>query len=129
MQVLNVACGGTLVQHIPVDVPRPLVHDVTSSPDAIAHDVEVQPGSCLARIVAPGRGPSPARQPVNSRHHQAIKHVAPGLVPVAAAPDGLIEALERPGARFCVAVQWHPENFWRTGEFDGLFAALTSACR
>lgn len=129
MQVLNVACGGTLVQHIPDAVPRALVHEVSSRPDAIAHDVEVMPGSRLAETFAPGSRPAPARQPVNSRHHQAVKHLGPGLTSVATAPDGVIEAVERPGGRFCVGVQWHPENFWRTGEFDVLFNAFASACR
>lgn len=125
MQVLNVACGGTLIQHIPDDVPRPLVHQVSSRPDAIAHDVEVAATSRLAEFLEPVVG----RHPVNSRHHQAVKHLAPGLVIVATASDGIIEAVERPGLRFCIGVQWHPENFWRTGEFDTLFRAFASACR
>jgi len=128
MQVLNVACGGTLVQHIPEDVPRPLVHEVSSKPDAVAHDVEVAAGSRLAEILE-ATGPAPGRCPVNSRHHQAVKHLAPGLTAVAASSDGIIEAVERSGLRFCVGVQWHPENFWRTGEFDTLFEAFASACR
>lgn len=67
--------------------------------------------------------------PVNSRHHQAVKHVANGFTVSATAPDGVIEAIERPTARFCVGVQWHPENFWRTGEFRPLFEAFVEACQ
>ena len=52
---------------------------------------------------------------VNSRHHQAVKIVASGLRVSATAPDGVIEAIEDPDAPFCLGVQWHPENFWRTG--------------
>ena len=56
-----------------------------------------------------------------------MKQVAPGFVVSATAPDGIIEAIERPAARFCVGVQWHPENFWRTGEFAGLFEGFVAA--
>jgi putative glutamine amidotransferase len=65
--------------------------------------------------------------PVNSRHHQAIKDVAPGLRVTATAPDGIVEAVERPGASFCLGVQWHPENFLEHGEFAALFRAFIDA--
>ena len=64
---------------------------------------------------------------VNSRHHQAVKTLAPGFRVVATSPDGVIEAAEDPGARFCLGVQWHPENFWRTGEFRALFEGFVEA--
>ena len=67
--------------------------------------------------------------PVNSRHHQAVKQVADGFTVSATAPDGVIKAIERPAARFCIGVQWHPENFWRTGEFRPLFEAFVEACQ
>jgi putative glutamine amidotransferase len=66
---------------------------------------------------------------VNSRHHQAIKRLAPGFEVTATAPDGVIEAIECPNATFCLGVQWHPENFWRTGEFRPLFEGFIEACR
>jgi putative glutamine amidotransferase len=66
---------------------------------------------------------------VNSRHHQAVKHPGTGLEIVATAPDGVIEAMERPASAFCLAVQWHPENFWRTGEFRPLFEGFVDAAR
>ena len=69
------------------------------------------------------------RIPVNSRHHQSVRTVAPGFVVSAAAPDGVVEAIEKPDAAFCLGVQWHPENFWRTGEFTSLFDALVSEAR
>lgn len=131
LQVLNVACGGTLVQHIPDGVPRALPHHDASAPDAIAHLVRVAPDSRLAAILGPppgGEGLAGA-WPVNSRHHQAAKHVAPGFVATATADDGVIEAIERPNSTFCIGVQWHPENFWRAGTFDGLFAGFVDACR
>jgi putative glutamine amidotransferase len=64
---------------------------------------------------------------VNSRHHQAVKQVADGFRVTATAPDGIIEAIEDPSARFCLGVQWHPENFWRTGEFRALFEGFVQA--
>src|SRR5262249_59578208 len=66
---------------------------------------------------------------VNSRHHQSVGRVAPRFVVSAVSADGVIEAIERPDAQFCVGVQWHPENFWRTGEFAGLFDAFVEAAR
>jgi len=66
---------------------------------------------------------------VNSRHHQAVKAVAPGFQVSATAPDGVIEAIEDPSARFCLGVQWHPENFWRTGEFRPLFEGFLAAAQ
>jgi putative glutamine amidotransferase len=67
--------------------------------------------------------------PVNSRHHQAPKTPGEGLVVSATAPDGVVEAIEDPSRRFCLGVQWHPENFYRTGEFRPLFEAFVEACR
>ena len=68
------------------------------------------------------------RVPVNSRHHQSVKTPAPGFVVSATAPDGVVEAIEKKDADFCLGVQWHPENFYRTGEFSGLFEAFLKAC-
>ena len=66
---------------------------------------------------------------VNSRHHQAVKAVAGGFKVSATAPDGVIEAIEDPSTRFCLGVQWHPENFWRTGEFRPLFEGFLEAAK
>ena len=123
-QVLNVAAGGTLIQDIPSSHPESLDHQQTASKDLLAHPVDVVPGSCVAALVA---GNAPDQILVNSRHHQAIRDVAPGFVVSATAPDGIVEAIEKPGAAFCVAVQWHPENFWTTGRFAGLFTGLVRA--
>jgi putative glutamine amidotransferase len=68
-----------------------------------------------------------SRLPVNSRHHQAVQRVASGYLVTAVAPDGVIEALERPQSPFCMGVQWHPENFVGSGRFLPLFAGLISA--
>jgi putative glutamine amidotransferase len=131
VQLLNVVAGGTLVQDIPTERPSSVVHKRPVPPRvkrARAHDVTIAPGSCLSLLLAP-RVRRNGRLPVNSRHHQALGDVAPGFVVTATAPDGLIEAIERPDARFCVGVQWHPENYWRTGEFAPLFEGLVAAAR
>jgi putative glutamine amidotransferase len=132
-QLLNVVAGGTLVQDIPSTRPSTLVHRPPKPPrvkKVHAHDVTVSPGTCLAALIV-GR-PSPRKKKhgaisVNSRHHQAVRDVAPGFVVSATASDGTIEGIENPHARFCVGVQWHPENYWRTGEFSGLFDGLVAA--
>lgn len=125
VQVLNVAAGGTLVQDIPSAVASDLDHAIDVPKDAIAHPVRVTRGTRLAGAL----GPSTALDAcaVNSRHHQAVGVVAPSFVVSAVSPDGVVEAIERPASDFCVGVQWHPENFWRTGEFAPLFDAFVAA--
>lgn len=128
LQVLNVALGGDLVQDIPTQVDQAVTHRLRTRRDAYAHEISVSDGSRLAELLRRelGRGTSCL---VNSRHHQAPHRPGRDLVVVASAPDRVIEAVERPASRFCVAVQWHPENFWRTGRYLGLFAGLVEAAR
>jgi putative glutamine amidotransferase len=118
MQVLNVAAGGTLMQDIPSAMPSAAPHAVNDPKNAIAHPVTIAPGSRVSALL--GR----TQVDVNSRHHQAVREPAPGLVVTATAPDGVVEAVERPDARFCVGVEWHPENFVESGEFLPLFRGL-----
>jgi putative glutamine amidotransferase len=127
-QVLNVAAGGTLVQDLPSQQPSTLGHSVVEPRTAIAHAVTVLAGTRLADALGDRLGPD-QRVAVNSRHHQAVRTVAPGFVQSAIAPDGVIEAIERPSGPFCVGVQWHPENFWRTGEFAPLFRSFVDSAR
>lgn len=127
MQVLNVALGGDLVQDIPTEVNGALHHDVREPRYALAHEVWATQGSRFATLMREKLTDGESCQ-VNSRHHQAVKHVGRTLEVVATAPDGVIEAVEGPG-RFCLGVQWHPENFWRTGEFRPLFEGFVDACR
>jgi len=125
-QVLNVAAGGSLVQDIASEVTTDLPHDVRRPKDHVAHDVTVTGGSRLERAL--GASVSSDRTcRVNSRHHQAVDRVGQGLVASATSADGIIEGIEAPAAEFCVGVQWHPENFWRTGEFTPLFEAFLRA--
>ncbi len=127
IQVLNVALGGTLWQDLLSQRNRGVVHG-SENEDAAApkHALRAAPGastgSVFARVVA-------ASTAVNSRHHQAVKDLAPGLVPLAASPDDLVEALERPGDVFCAAVQWHPEEVVARPSEKRLFWAFLEACR
>jgi putative glutamine amidotransferase len=126
MQVLNVALGGTLIQDIPSQVPGALPHSVPEPRFAIAHEVWVTKGSKLSALLADHMEDGETCH-VNSRHHQSVRQAAPGFDVTATSPDGVIEAMEMPSAPFCIAVQWHPENFWRTGEFRSLFEGLVQA--
>jgi putative glutamine amidotransferase len=125
MQVLNVAMGGTLVQDVPSEIAGALNHSIREPRFHIAHEVWVSRDSRLWSIMADKLDGESLQ--VNSRHHQAVKRVAPGFEVNATAPDGVIEGMERPASRFCLAVQWHPENFWRTGEFRALFEEFVKA--
>jgi putative glutamine amidotransferase len=124
MQVLNVAAGGSLIQDLPSQVPVAVPHSIDDTFTTIAHDIEIVDGTHVARAVAGGM---PLQ--VNSRHHQAVKVLGAGLVVSAFATDGIVEAIEGPDLPFCVGVQWHPENFWRTGEFLPLFQVFADACQ
>jgi len=126
LQVINVAAGGTLIQDIASEVNQALAHQVDTPLFAIAHEVWVARGSALSNIMEEELSDGEVLQ-VNSRHHQAVKQAAAGFEVCATAPDGIIEAIERPNSRFCIAVQWHPENFWRTGEFRSLFEEFVKA--
>ncbi len=128
LQVLNVACGGSLIQDIPTQVVGAVEHSVKIPLSAIAHDVWVTRGSRLATLMAEQTAGGDTLA-VNSRHHQSVATLAAGFQVTATAPDGVIEAFERQSARFCLAVQWHPENFWRTGEYRPLFEGFVSACQ
>lgn len=131
VQVLNVAAGGTLVQDIPSQVPGALAHALSVPPHesyALAHEVWLEKDSLLSNLMRERLNDADTCE-VNSRHHQAIKELAPGFTVSATAPDGIIEAIEDPQARFCLGVQWHPENFWRTGEFRPLFEGFLDAAK
>jgi putative glutamine amidotransferase len=127
-QVLNVAAGGTLVQDIPSSVNTDLTHSLQMPKDSVAHAIHIVSDTRLhAALGSAVDGSCGCR--VNSRHHQSVGTLGRSLVASAAAPDGVIEGIEAPEARFCVGVQWHPENFWRTGEFRPLFDAFVAAAR
>jgi putative glutamine amidotransferase len=115
-QVLNVARGGDLVQHLP-DVVGDEKHKHT--PGVFAdHEVDVKPETRLGALLGD-------RAPVKSHHHQGFGRVGEGLVEAAWAEDGTLEALELPEKRFAVGVLWHPEE----GEDGALFDALVEEAR
>ena len=131
IQVLNVACGGTLIQDIPSELTGALPHrfDVPpNQPYSLAHEVWIDQDTLLWKLTRERLSDVDACE-VNSRHHQAVKRLAAGFKVAATAPDGVIEAIEDPTARFCLAVQWHPENFFRTGEFRPLFEGFLEAAQ
>jgi len=128
VQLLNVARGGTLIQDIPDEVGTTVEHRVKEPRFALAHDVWLTPGSLLEQTLRE-RLENADSCAVNSRHHQAPKELGEGLIASATAPDGVVEAIEDPSHRFVLGVQWHPENFWRTGEFRTLFEGFVDACR
>jgi putative glutamine amidotransferase len=129
IQTMNVAFGGSLVQDIATQMPGAMPH-VFKVPEHesyyLAHELWLEKDSLLERLMRERLSDSEACE-VNSRHHQALKTVAKGFVVSATAPDGVVEAIEDPSTRFCMGVQWHPENFWRTGEFRPIFEGFLEA--
>lgn len=125
IQVMNVALGGSLIQDLPTQAPSPIVHRGNNDDrDEPVHPIRVQAQSRLAGIL----GTEQTR--VNSFHHQAVKQIADGLVPIAHAPDGVIEAVEMPGRRHVLGVQWHPEEMAQdVPAMMRLFEAFVAACR
>jgi putative glutamine amidotransferase len=129
VQVLNVAYAGSLVQDIPTEIQGALAHSLRVPPHqsySLAHEVWIDKDSLLWRLMRERLSDADSCE-VNSRHHQAVKKVAPGFQVSATAPDGVIEAIEDPALPFCLGVQWHPENFFRTGEFRPLFEGFVEA--
>ena len=121
MQALNVSRGGTLHQHLP-DLTA-LDHSQSARPFAPTHSVSVAPASLLHRLAdADLLG-------VNSYHHQAVDRLGAGLTVCATAPDGIVEAVWDPGARFCLGVQWHPEVLTHRADHAPLFESLVAAAR
>lgn len=120
MQLLNVVLGGSLVQHIPDEIPDALPHEQPFDPRQPAHDVSVIPGSRLhgiagADVIA-----------ANTTHHQAVGRLGRGLVASGCTADGVIEAIEH-ASDFVLGVQWHPELLDDAVRLR-LYGALVEAC-
>jgi len=122
-QLLNVARGGTLIQHLPDVVGHRIEHRQRQAADALTHAVEIDPDSRLAEVLGWTDGA------VNSFHHQAVDQLGRGLRVSARAPDGTIEAFEAPEHPFMLAVQWHAEYLVRQAQHAPLFDAFVAACR
>lgn len=118
IQVMNAVLGGDLYQDI-----EPFEHLPHNDHWAKVHTVTVRRGTLLSRILGQDT------VLVNSQHHQAVDRVAPGFTLAALSEDGIVEAIEKPDARFCLGVQWHPE--WLSDAdpaMQGLFDAFVNAC-
>ena len=102
-QLLAVALGSTLIQHIPDTIENPLAHEQPNPRHEVGHSVTIKPNTQLREIVGAGE------IMVNSAHHQAVERLGDGLILNAVASDGVIEGMECRDHRFCIGVQWHPE--------------------
>jgi putative glutamine amidotransferase len=121
-QLLAVALGATLVQHIPDTYPDALLHEQPNPRHEAGHVVQVKSGTQLHRIIGA------SEIAVNSAHHQAVDNVPARLVVNAIAPDGVLEGVEYPEHPFCIGVQWHPEFFISEADVK-LFQAFVDAAR
>ena len=118
IQVMNAVLGGDLYQDI-----KPFEHLPHNGHWAKVHTATVRRGTLLSRILGQDT------VLVNSQHHQAVDRVAPGFTLAALSEDGIVEAIEKSDARFCLGVQWHPE--WLSDAdpaMQGLFDAFVNAC-
>ena len=121
IQVMNVAHGGTLYQDIPAQLPNITIkHSQPETADS-AHQADIVPGTLLHSLLGADR------VPVNSRHHQVVKDVAPGLRVNALSEDGLVEGLEFENGYPGIGTQWHPENLSkRRDDMQSLFNWLVA---
>lgn len=103
-QLSNIVSGGTLIQDVPTHAPDSTVQHGNDNGKFGKHDVNLEPNTKLSEIYGTSRISAP------TWHHQAVMSVGAGLIVSARADDGIIEAVERPGSRFVVGVQWHPEQ-------------------
>lgn len=121
-QLLAVALGGTLIQHIPDSIKGALEHEQPNPRHEPGHEIAIEANTLLARITGK------RSMAVNSAHHQAVERPGEGALVNAIAPDGVVEGVEHPGYRFALGVQWHPE--YAVDPADPLiFDAFVKACR
>jgi len=123
LQVLNVACGGTLVQHIPRRFPEAIPHQQPGDPREPSHAVTIDAASRLASVCGA------EALPVNSTHHQAVDRPGDGLRVVAHAFDGVVEAVEGLRGTFALGVQWHPESLAHLPRHLAIYRAVVDAAR
>ena len=123
IQVLAIAFGGKVHQDIASTAS--VQHSQHSPRWACSHNIHIEPESMLAKIAGGDK------EIVNSFHHQAVKTVPIDFFPTAKTSDGIIEAIEsKDPKRFCLGVQWHPEETFETDEFSrGIFKAFIDACK
>ena len=120
-QLMNAALGGNLYQDLPSEAPSEVTH--SHNPHE-SHLLNLNPRSRLAALLGNDK------LLVNSRHHQAVKELAPGLIAAGRSDDGIIEAAEATGNQFLFGLQCHPEDLWGTSqEWKRLFSEFVAACR
>jgi putative glutamine amidotransferase len=122
-QVLNVARGGTLHQHVPDVSDGSVSHRQTELGTETTHDVRIETGSRLASIVGP------EDLDVNAFHHQAVERLGRDLRAVAWADDGIVEAIEGEGDALYLGVQWHVETLTHLPRHARVFETLVEAAR
>lgn len=122
-QLINVAMGGSLYQDLSSKGSGGIQHRNQELYDSLTHQVSLKANSLLADL----QGATVAR--VNSVHHQGIKELGKGLIPIAQAPDGVIEGVEGVNSGFLLGVQWHPEWLPRESKLGSqIFDLFVSAC-
>lgn len=114
LQALNVYRGGNLIQDLPSQKPGSLQHNQWNPGQPFVHDVKLSPRSVLNST------PQEQSRPITSIHHQALNKIGNGLVPIAWAPDGIVEAVQNENLsdHYLLGVQWHPERTWEVDEFS-----------
>ena len=110
MQLLNVVCGGTLYQDIPSQIDTEIIHKQGKPYDKGTHEVYIKKHSKLYNKLQKDK------ICVNTLHHQCVKDLGKDVMPVAVAPDDIVEAIEIAGCKFALGVQWHPEFLYKNDE-------------
>lgn len=110
MQLLNVVCGGTLYQDIPSQIDTEIIHKQGKPYDKGTHEVYIKKHSKLYNKLQKDK------ICVNTLHHQCVKDLGKDVIPVAVAPDDIVEAIEIAGCKFALGVQWHPEFLYKNDE-------------
>lgn len=123
MQLLNVICGGSLHQHLPDVIKSDIEHVQPSPKNTPSHLINILPNTMLSRLAN-----NKIEVMVNSNHHQGIHQVGKNLTVSAIALDGVVEAIELPGHKFAIGVEWHPEYLETELDFN-IFKELISSCK
>ncbi|MDR3540663.1 MAG: gamma-glutamyl-gamma-aminobutyrate hydrolase family protein [Desulfosporosinus sp.] len=122
IQVLAVVAGGRIYQDLPSQHPIAMEHRQTVPRQYSWHDVEIAEKSVLFSLLGE------RKVGVNSLHHQAVLEIPPEFIQNALASDGIIEGIEKPDAKFCLGVQWHPESMEADIHSKALFRGFVEAC-
>lgn len=122
LQIMNSYFGGSLIHHIPDVIKSDINHEQPEPKDVPSHEIIIEESTMLSRLSDQNI------VMVNSTHHQAIDELGDGLIVSARAPDGIIEAIELPGHKFFIGVEWHPEHLNSDLDYN-LFKNLIAASK